>query len=186
MKHGHAQAGFFHPRIFAAFILSLAGVSLAMFSFAANPSGGTLDPTTKATLTWVGTATGNPPALGGVSDCAAGEGTSCDTYTLTLSGTPADWTGKQVHVQIVWGTPTTDYDLYVFKDGAEITSSGAAGTTMEQVDLNPASPSVGTGVFSVKVVYFAPNSADQYHGAASVKVNGVPPVPAPTPVAAVY
>lgn len=188
-KKSDSQSGFFNPRIFVAFLLAAAGISLAMFSFAANPTGGTITPTSTAALTWIGTADGIPPNTDGVDACddpAFGEGHGCDTYTLDISGTPADWAGKQVHVQIVWGLPSTDYDLYVQKNGATVANSGAGGTTIEQVDLNPSSPSIGTGQFTVRVVYFAPNTSDQYSGAASVKSAGSPPVPAPAPSTAVF
>jgi len=66
-----------------------------------------------------------------------------------------------------------------------VASSGAGGTTQEQVDLNPASSSIGTGLFTVHVVYFANAGADQYHGAASVVAAGSAPVPAPTPTSGI-
>jgi hypothetical protein len=72
--------------------------------------------------------------------------------------------------------------MYIHKggiDGPVIASSGSAGTTQEQVDLIPTSSSVGTGLFTVRVVYFAATAADQYHGTASTFSTGVPPTPAP-------
>jgi hypothetical protein len=158
---------------------------LGWLSFAASPSGGTITPS-GPTLTWNGTGTGIPPTAGGESSCT--EGVNCDSYALTISNTPSDWTGKQVHVQINWTLPATDYDMYVHKgtlNGPVVASSGAGGTTQEQVDLNPASSSIGTGLFTVHVVYFANVGADQYHGAASVVAAGSAPVPAPTPTSGV-
>ena len=56
----------------------------------------------------------------------------------------------------------------------------------EEVTLNPASASIGTGDFYVRAVYFAATQADQYNGAASVVASaGGPPIPAPTPTAGV-
>ncbi len=114
------------------------------------------------------------------------EGTNCDSFALTISGTAADWVaaGKQVHVQINWSLPATDYDMYVHKgtlSGPVVASSGSGGTTQEQLDLNPASSSIGTGLFTVHVVYFAATQADQYSGVATVASAGAPPIPAPTP-----
>ncbi len=106
---------------------------------------------------------------------------------MTLSGTPADWSGKLAHVEINWLSPTTDYDLYVHRDsnsGPIVAQSGNGATnptgplTSEKVDLDPAS--VGTGVFSVHVVYYAATSADQYKGTASVQA-ATPAGPTPTP-----
>lgn len=152
-----------------------------MFSFAADPPAGTITPSTATDVTWTGTAVGVPPALG-EADCE--EGTNCDTFQLTLSGTPAAWTGKQVKVRIQWLANSTDYDLYIHKgslDGPVVASSGAGATTSEEAVLNPASSSIGTGVFFVRAVYFAATAADQYSGIATVVGAGLPPVPAPTP-----
>lgn len=128
-----------------------------------------------------------PPAAGGEGDCDDASG-NCDSFKLTISGTAADWAAanKQVHVQINWNSPSTDYDLYVHKGtiaGPVVASSGSGGTTSEQVDLNPSSSSIGTGDFVVRVVYFLPNPADQYSGVATIKATstGPAPIPAPTP-----
>ncbi len=190
-KNTTAESGLFNLRVLCSLLLIGSGCSLAFLSYAANPSGGTITPSTATALTWTGTGTGVPPAANGEGDCTDTQGNpaNCDNYVLTISGQPSDWVGKQVHVQIVWGLPTTDYDMYVHQgslNGSIVASSGAGGTTIEQVDLNPSNPSVGTGVFVVHVVYFASNPTDQYHGAASVKVGGAPPIPAPTPTTAVF
>ncbi len=189
-KNVSRESGFFRPRLFVALLLSGVGLSLAMFSFAATPSAGLITPTSSP-LTWTGTGTGVPPAANGEGDCTDIQGASanCDNYTLTISGTPSDWAGKQVHVQIVWGLPTTDYDLQIHKGslaGPIVASSAAGGSTIEQVDLNPQSPSVGTGVFVAHIIYFAPNPQDQYKGSASVRATAAPPSPAPTPGVAVF
>lgn len=174
----------FRLRTTLASTLILGAGVFAFIAFAANPPSGTITTSTVTPVTWTGTATGIPPAAGGESTCV--EGSSCDSYVLTISGTPADWVaaGKQVHVQISWLSPGTDYDMYIHKGslaGPTVASSGSGGTTQEQVDLNPASSSIGTGVFVVHVVYFLSNPADQYNGAASVITAGAPPIPAPTP-----
>ena len=153
-----------------------------MFSFAADPPAGTITPTTTTDVTWNGTASGVPPTGGGEANCE--EGVNCDTFVLTLSGTPADWVGKQVKVSIHWLSNASDYDLYIHKgslDGPVVASSGDAASTSEETVLNPASSSIGTGAFHVRVVYFATVPGDQYSGAASVVAAGLPPVPAPTP-----
>jgi hypothetical protein len=156
---------------------------LGFLAFAADPPAGTIGPS-GPTLTWAGTGTGTPPT-GGAED-ACEEGNNCDSFKLTVSGTPADWAAavKVIHVQINWISPSTDYDLYVHKGslaGPVVASSGSGGTTSEQVDLDPRRSSIGTGDFIVHVVYFAATLADQYTGTATLAAAA--PLPAPAPVA---
>ena len=173
--------------VLLAFFLTASGILTIQ---AANPSTATLNPT-DTTFNWDGTAVGGG-ALNATSDTIAAEdlcveGATCDTFTLTLAGTPADWAGKLAHVEINWLLPATDYDLYVHRgsnDGPVVAQSGNGATnptgplTSEKVDLNPAE--VGTGVFTVHVVYYLATSADQYKGTASVQAS-VPAGPTPTP-----
>jgi len=167
-----------------AFSFLALSVLLGFLALAANPPTGTISPS-GPTLTWAGTGTGAPPTGGGEDACE--EGTNCDSFKLTISGTPADWAAavKVVHVQINWATAATDYDLYVHKGsltGPIVASSGAGGTTQEQVDLDPRRSSIGTGDFIVHVVYFAATLADQYTGTATLATAA--PLPAPAPAAA--
>jgi hypothetical protein len=178
-----SESGFSRLRVLFAFVLCTIGAGLAFVSFAASPSSGTISPSTTTNVTWQGTGNGLPPAAGGEADCE--EGANCDTFKLTISGTPGDWVGKQVKVKIQWLLNSNDYDLSVRKgspDGPIVGSSGNAASTSEELTLNPASSSIGTGDFYVRAIYFAVVSADQYNGSASVVAAGVPPIPAPTPV----
>ena len=160
-------------------------------SRAANPTSATLGPASPQ-ATWQGTALGggalNDAGLGlfGSEDLCQ-EGTTCDTYTLTISGTPSDWSaaGKLVHIHLGWTIQAQDFDLYVHKgdlSGPVVASSGNGATNgilgREDTDLDPANPTVGTGVFAVHVVYWTATSADQYTGTAAV-ANVPPPPPAP-------
>ncbi|CAN5560359.1 hypothetical protein BH18VER2_BH18VER2_06220 [soil metagenome] len=177
------HSGLFTVRGVVACAFLSSALFLLLSVFAASPPSGTITPT-GTNLAWTGTASGIPPTGGGEASCV--EGTNCDSFALTISGTPADWiaAGKQVHVQINWSLPATDYDMYVHKGtlaGPVVASSGAGGSIQEQVDLNPASSSIGTGLFTVHVVYFAATQADQYSGVATVVSAGAPPIPAPTP-----
>ncbi len=184
-KNPSPESGLFSLRLVCSVILIALGCSLAFLSYAAAPPSGTIAPTSSPVM-WTGTAPGVPPAVGGEADCE--EGANCDTFQLTISGVPNDWLGKQVKVRIQWLSPTNDYDLYIHKgsaDGPLIASSGAGATTSEEVVLNPASSSIGTGAFFVRAVYFAVVGADQYQGIASVDSAGNPPIPAPTPIAGV-
>ena len=188
-KHSPNSSGFFRLRLLTALALCASGLGLALITFAANPPAGTITTTTTTDVTWVGTAPGLPPAAGGEADCE--EGANCDTYKLTIAGTPADWANaaKQVKIRIQWLLNSSDYDLYVHKgspDGPLVANSGAGATTFEEVALNPASSSIGTGDFFVRAVYFAATQADQYNGVASViATEGGAPIPAPTPASGV-
>ncbi|HXI25898.1 MAG TPA: Calx-beta domain-containing protein [Pyrinomonadaceae bacterium] len=165
-----------HTLLFILFCVALAvlvSVATLFRTRAANPTSGTIapaGPVAPFTGSWAGTGSGAPPTGGGEDSCT--EGTNCDTFKLTISGVPADWVNKKVHVQINWGLPSNDYDMYVHKGsptGPIVATSGSGGTTQEQVDLNPLCASnIGTGDFYVHVVYFAATMADQYSGSVSV------------------
>lgn len=58
-------------------------------SRAANPGTGTISPASQPVM-WDGTAVGG--TSNGEATCV--EGVNCDTFTLTVGGTPADWVGK--------------------------------------------------------------------------------------------
>jgi len=143
---------------------------------AANPTSGMISPSS-TTLTWDGTAAGG--AYNGEGTCV--EGVNCDTFTLTVTGTPADWVGKQIKISISWVVLANDYDLYIHKDsnsGPVISSSThGAPSNMEEGKINPATD--GTGVFTVHVGYFTGAAADEYHAVARVTPEDIPPLPAP-------
>jgi hypothetical protein len=135
----------------------------------ASPSSGTLNPG-GPTVSWAGTAVGG----GSTDESTCIEGVNCDTFILTLSGTPTDWTGLKARIVISCADPTgvTDYDLYVHKgdNSGPLVPGGVSansGTPPEVVDLDPSDPAVGTGQFSVHVVYFTATFAFQYSGSAS-------------------
>ena len=143
---------------------------------AASPSAGTITPTSPP-IEWRGTAAGGVSL--GEATCV--EGTSCDTFTLTVSGSPADWTGKRIQVSISWLLVGSDYDLYIHKDtnaGPLIGSSTqGAGSQGETVGIVPAEH--GTGVFKVRVVYATATAGDQYNGKAVIagQTAAAPPPP---------
>jgi hypothetical protein len=146
---------------------------------ASNPSSATLAPTATAPVTWNGTATGG--AADGEGTCI--QGINCDSFTITLSGTPADWVNKVARVRVSWLLLANDYDVYIHKDTVTgpIVASSASGTTIEEeADIDPAV--VGTGTFVVNVVYFAATAADQYKASATVtNVTSTPTVIAKGP-----
>src|SRR5438105_15390210 len=96
-------------------IIGVALVVLALSATglrSATPTAGTLNPT-GPTVTWAGTAVGG----GSLDERTCVEGAHCDTYILTLSGTPTHWTGRKPGIGIRYPDPTgeTDYDSSVHK-----------------------------------------------------------------------
>jgi hypothetical protein len=155
---------------------------------ASSPTGATINPTATTPLTWTGTATGggalNAPLLIAGEDLCQ-EGINCDTFTLTVGGTQADWSGKLVRIKIEWLLPVTDYDLYIHKDsnaGPVVANSGRGATsptdplTWEDTTIDPSIH--GAGVYTIHAVYYAATLADQYKGSAVIESA---PVPQPTP-----
>jgi len=168
-------------------ITSIGLVAFALFapsSRSANPSSGTMASPTASPLAWVGTALGTG-AANGESTCV--EGVSCDTFTLTVGDTSADWAaaGKRIEVTTTAPNGADDYDLVIHQgdvNGPIVDSSGAgAGVTQDEVEVAHISPATdGVGVFTVHVIYFATVPGDQYQGAATV----VPLTPPNLPPAA--
>src|SRR5216110_1978917 len=166
-------------------IIGVALVVLALSATglrSATPTAGTLNPT-GPTVTWAGTAVGG----GSLDESTCVEGVNCDTYILTLSGTPTAWTGLKARIVISSPDPTgeTDYDLYVHKgdNSGPIVPNGTSansGTPPEVVDLDPNDPNTGTGQFSVHVVYFSASAAFQYSGSASAISSSTAPALVPT------
>jgi hypothetical protein len=75
-------------------------------SRAANPGSGTISPASPPVI-WNGTAVGG--TSNGEATCV--EGVNCDTFTLTVGGTPADWTGKSIQIAVSWVVLANDYDV---------------------------------------------------------------------------
>src|SRR5437868_15324157 len=112
----------------------------------AQPSSGTLNPGGPQ-VNWVGTAAGG----GSLDESTCVDGVNCDTFILSLSGTPSNWTGLKARIVISCTDPSglTDYDVYVHKvdnNGPIVTGGTSAhgGTPQEVVDLDHSNPDVGT------------------------------------------
>ena len=173
-------------RHFTAAALIICAALLAFFSFAdrsqsANPENATINPA-GPNVNWTGTSTGGFSL--DESTCDPLDEVNCDTFALTISGQPADWAGKKVRVTVNWPNAGDDYDVFIHKGpvtGPVVGSSAQGGAGPEVIDLDPNIASVGTGVFSVRVVYWlvAP-PAEQYTAVASVQA-GAAPTPSPTP-----
>src|SRR5438309_2513561 len=150
-------------------------------SRSANPPNNALTPLTPtgSPLAWDGTATGTGSA-GGEGTCV--ETVNCDTFTLSVGGTQADWVtaGKRIEVKITPPFSQDDYDLVIHKTsnaGTIVDSSGNGAGIPEVAHINPAVD--GVGVFTVHAIYFATTPPDQYHTTATV----VPLTPTPPPAA---
>ena len=158
----------------AIFVLALA---LASAATAATPSSGGVAVSQATATTWKGDIVLGPNPAAGEQACV--DGTTCDVYTLTVAGQPADWTGKLAHVSIAWTNLGVEYDVYVHKDtlaGALVTSAGNVGTTENAVDLDPAA--TGTGVYVVHVVGAQGVIADPYTGTITTGAAAAGPQPA--------
>ena len=158
------------------FVASLACLLGVMRLGAASPTAGMITPSSQP-VTWKATAAGG--ASNGESTCV--EGVNCDTFTLTVSGTPADWAGKKISVAISWVVAANDYDLFIHKGGnsGPIISSSTHGApgTVEEGKIDPSTD--GVGVFTVHVTYFTGSAADGPSGVAKVIPLDIPPLPAP-------
>jgi hypothetical protein len=149
----------------------LAGAPGASVS-AATASSGSLSPTglTGLARTWAGAALTNVNPLADEGACQ--EGVNCDTYKLTLTGTPADWAGKVANVRISWTVPAVDYALSIHKGtnaGPIVAASDNAIDSPRNWEAAQIDPSVvGTGDFSVHVIYFTTVAADPYKGSATL------------------
>ena len=163
--------------LFVVFIgMSTACLISVMRMRAANPTSGTISPSSPP-FVWNGTAVGG--TSNGEATCV--EGVNCDTFTLTVA--PGDWSNKTIEINFSWVVLAHDYDVYVRKEsnaGALIDSStGSPPSTSEKVEINPSID--GTGVFAVRVVYFASSAGDQYHAVATVITAAASGGPTPTP-----
>ncbi len=136
---------------------------------------GTVGPTGPVTPLdgkWTGTAAGGASSdpLDGENGCI--EGTTCDTFTLTVL--PGVYTGKTIRVDVTWTLPTNDYDLVIYKggtcpasgkcNGQLVSSSGNGPTnailTEEHAAIDPNTS--GVGDYKVRIIYYnAPPGAAQ-------------------------
>lgn len=140
---------------------------LPLAATASTPASGSLSVTSTTPLKWTGTAL----ASGSSDESTCVEGVNCDTFTINVAGSPADWANKVINVQLNWTNQLNDYDLYIHKDsnaGATVGNSGSGAPSIgEFAAIDPAA--TGTGVYTVHVVYFlVVPTVDQYKATATV------------------
>jgi hypothetical protein len=139
-----------------------------------NPASGSISPSSTAAVTWVGT-TVSPGGNTDESTCMDNSSVlGCETYTLTVNGSVADWAGKSIQVLLTWTNSANEYDIYVHKgtsnNGPLVTSAiQGPGLTSQAVTINPSC--AGVGSFTIHVAYDTTpaSAADEYHGAISVQ-----------------
>ncbi len=146
-------------------IISILMSTSVLSAFAADPSSGSLM-TNSTQVNWTGsTLTSN--VLFDPSDCSSLE--NCDIFTLNLnipSNLATTNAGYTVTVRIDWNSAADDYDLYVYKDGAEVRSSGQGLTTFEEAVL----PEPAPGTYQVYAHSFQTAPGTTYRGSATLNL----------------
>ena len=146
----------------------LVAISFAFISpaSASTPSSGTLSPSKSSSANWAGT--GIAGATTDETTCV--DGTDCDVFTITLAGSPSNYQGLVLAINITHSITLNDYDLYVHKDslsGPVIASStNGIPETSEAVVIDPTVS--GTGLYVVHVVDSNVAPGDPYSGVASI------------------
>jgi hypothetical protein len=147
-----------------------------------NPASGTIHSSDTSPVNWSGTSMSPGGGVNTEGNCV--ENVNCETFTLTVSGTPADWTSKKLQVLLTWQSIGNEYDLYIHKDsnsGPLVTSAVQGPALTNQVAfIDPTAN--GTGTYTIHVVYdTTPVLTDIYTGSVSVldqssvgQTNGLP------------
>jgi hypothetical protein len=142
-----------------------------------SPASGSIGPNSTP-ATWIGTTISPGGNSNTESTCMENSPAfGCETYTLTVTGTQADWSGKKIQVLLTWGSLSNEYDLYIHKGsnaGSLITSAIEGPALTNQVAYIDASnlttdTNNPTTVFTVHVVYDTTpaSGTDPYHGSIS-------------------
>ena len=170
-KNPPSQSGFFNLRVLIALSLCSVGVLLAMFSFAATPSSGTLTDTSGPQSYTAGPFfVANPTPILFVDqgpECF-GSAQPCDDYTLTVTlpaGYAAAHPNAAVKVTLAWtdtGSGLSDYDLYVYRGIVHDTDGSQAANYQSASSANPEIATIsplndGTTQYTVKVVPYTPS-----------------------------
>jgi len=156
-----------------------------------NPASGSVGPAPGGpSSSWTQGMPPNPgPNVNSESNCV--ENITCETFTLTITGTPANWAGQRVEVQLGWTNSANEYDIYIHQ-GANTNTSGMGANSGTLVTSAANGPGLtnqtafidvsqwGTGVFTVHVASdLTPVATDTYAG----KATAIPETPAPPPPA---
>jgi hypothetical protein len=141
--------------------------------------------------TWQQGMAPNPgPNVNSESHCV--ENVTCETFTVTVTGTQASWAGQRVQIQLNWQNSADEYDVYIHQ-GANTNTSGMGVNSGALVTSAANGPGLtaqtafidvsqwGTGVFTVHIAGdLTPVATDSYTGTA-IAVPQTPPPPPPAP-----
>ena len=155
-KKSSSESGSFNPRVAIASVLCAASaLMMGMLAIAAVPSSGTLSPATPL-LEWEGSGPYVIPSAVGNEVCETGE--QCDDYALTID-LPADYAtttpNAKIRIEVSWGTPEADFDVFILNAaGEDISDSAAATGANPEVYEFAAKP--GQQTYTVRVKPFLP------------------------------
>src|SRR6266705_4893789 len=145
-KNPLSESGFLNLRIVIAVGFCSLGVLLAMFSFAATPSSGTLTDTSGPVSYTAGPFfVANPTPILFVDqgpECF-GSAQPCDDFILTVTlpaGYSAAHPNAAVKVTLAWtdtGSGLSDYDLYIYKGTVGNTDGSEAADYQSASSANP-------------------------------------------------
>ena len=165
-KHPSPEFGFSPTRLVLALLLFGGSACLTFYSFAATPSSGTLSEATPMLEYTAGPfAQSNPvpvPLVQSGPTCGGAQN-PCDSYTLTVSVSPAYVAANPsaaAKVTLSWtdtGSGNSDYDLYLYEGMVGNTSAGTPVAFRGASSANPEVASVfpltaGNLIYTIKVV----------------------------------
>lgn len=157
-----------------------------------SPSSGSVGPAPGGpSATWNQGASTNPGGNSNTESTCV-ENVTCETFTVTVNGTQADWVGQRVQVQLNWSNSVNEWDIYIHQ-GANTNTTGMganSGTLVTSAINGPGLTNQtafidvsqwGTGVFTVHIVFdLTPAATDSYTGiATAAPLTPAPPPPAP-------
>src|SRR6059058_3296820 len=169
-KNPLSESGFFNLRVLMAVSFCSLGVSLAIFSFAATPSSGTLTDTSGPQSYTAGPFfVANPTPILFVDqgpECF-GSAQPCDDFVLTVTlpaGYAAAHPNAAVKATLSWtdsGSGQSDYDFYIYRgivhdtDGSQSADFQSAGSSNPEIaTISPLSD--GTHQYTLKAVPYTP------------------------------
>ena len=149
-----------------------ASLSMCLPAIAATPTAGSIGSSSTVPTSWTGAPIG---ANNGESTCV--DGTNCDVYTLTITGSPKDYVNKFVNVSVTWSLAAEEYDLYIHKGSitGPVVASSTQGTpgTSNAAAINP--NVTGTGVYVMHIVADSATAGSSYQGSAAIGTSPINP-----------
>lgn len=135
----------------AVLVASAVVLASAVTGDASTPTRGTVSDSAR-TVSWVGGPFVAPNVSGNAldaPDCSAPQ--SCDDFELSVT-TPAGYGNvHELAIDVAWANTAADFDVYVLNASGAVVGTSASSADPEKVVLPPT-----TGVYTVRVVPFAP------------------------------